>query len=85
MKKRCVRCPRCGSLNTKRKGKTTAAPATLGGPLKPLQRFLCKQCASSFTFARKTTRPRAQFSDDVVKEAVRLDVQGLSSIVSCLP
>lgn len=66
-------------MNTKRKGKTAAAPATLGDPLKPLQRFLCKRCGSSFTFARKATRPRTQFSDDVVQEAVRFYVQGLSS------
>ena len=29
--------------------------------------------------ARKTARPRAQFTDDIVKEAVRTYVQGLSS------
>jgi transposase-like protein len=40
---------------------------------------LCKQCGSSFTFARKTARPRAQFTDGIIKEAVRNYVQGLTS------
>jgi transposase-like protein len=74
-----VRCPRCASLDTKRKGKTGSAPTSLDRPLKPLQRFLCKSCESSFTVGRNTARPRARFADDVVREAVRLYVQGLAS------
>ena len=69
----------CGSLDTKRKGRTTTAPTNLAGSLKPLQRFLCKSCSTSFTLARKGGGPRARFADDVVFEAVRLYVQGLQS------
>jgi hypothetical protein len=47
--------------------------------LRPLQRFWCSSCRSTFTHARKTARPRARFADDVVEEAVRVYVQGLSS------
>jgi transposase-like protein len=74
-----VRCPRCGSLDTKRKGWTTTAPTALRGQLEPLQRFLCRTCRRSFTSPRKTARPRASFADDVVLEAVRLYVQALTS------
>ena len=74
-----MRCSRCGSLETKRNGKSGSAPTGRAGPIKPLQRFLCMQCGASFTFERKTARPRARFTDDVVEEAVRLYVQGLSS------
>ena len=49
------------------------------GPIKPLQRFLCMGCGASFTFERKTARPRARFTEEVVEEAVRLYIQGLSS------
>jgi len=52
-KRRRVRCPQCGSLDTKRKGKTQGAPVSLGGPLQPLQRFLCKACGRSFTVGRQ--------------------------------
>jgi len=51
----------------------------LAGPLRPLQRFLCKACQRSFTVGRQRARPGAQFADDVVEEAVRLYVQGLPS------
>jgi transposase-like protein len=79
VEKRRVRCPRCGSLDTKRKGWTTMAPTALGGQLKPLQRFLCRTCECSFTSPRKVARSRASFADDVVLEAVRLYVQALAS------
>jgi transposase-like protein len=69
----------CASLDTKRKGRTTTAPTNLAGSLKPLQRFLCKTCDTSFTLARKSGSPRARFADDVVYEAVRLYVRGLPS------
>ena len=49
------------------------------GPIKPLQRFLCMGCGASFTFERKSARPRARFTEEVVEEAVRLYIQGLSS------
>jgi len=52
---------------------------SLDGPLKELQRFLCKSCSRSFTLGRKAARPRARFADDVELEAVRLYVQGLAS------
>lgn len=74
-----MRCPNCGSLDTKRKGKTSGAPTGLTGSLKPLQRFLCRSCETSFTVGRRTARPRARFANDVVLEAVRLYVQGLAS------
>jgi transposase-like protein len=51
----------------------------LNGPLQPLQRFVCNACRATFTFERKNARPRARFTDDVVEEAVRIYVQGLSS------
>jgi len=51
----------------------------LAGPLRPLQRFVCKVCGRSFTVGRRRSRPGAQFGDDVVEEAVRLYVQGLPS------
>jgi transposase-like protein len=66
-------------LETKRNGKTSAAPVGLNGPLQPLQRFLCNSCRATFTFERKSARPRGRFTDDVVQEAVRTYVQGLSS------
>ncbi len=62
-----------------RRGKTSSSPTSLDGSLKPLQRFSCRDCGSTFTFERKVARPRAGFSDAVVMEAVRLYVQGLSS------
>ncbi len=74
-----MRCPRCGSLDTKRNGKTTAAPVSANGRLKPLQRFLCRACRASFTPDRTTARRGASFTDDVMVEAVRLYVQGLPS------
>lgn len=74
-----MRCEKCKSLNTKRKGKTQAAPLGLDGPMKPLQRFFCKDCNTSFTLERKSARPRAKFGHDVVEEAVRRYVQGLAS------
>jgi transposase-like protein len=79
VEKRRVRCPRCGSLHTKRKGKTGSAPTGLDGPLEPLQRFLCESCGRSFTSTRKSARRGARFSEDVIEEAVRLYIQGLSS------
>ena len=51
----------------------------LSGSLKPLQRFLCRSCNTSFTSGRKRARPGAKFADDVVEEAVRFYVQGLTS------
>jgi transposase-like protein len=51
----------------------------LSGPLQPLQRFLCNACRATFTFERKSARPRRRFTDDLAKEAVRIYVQGLSS------
>jgi transposase-like protein len=66
-------------LDRRRNGKTSAAPAGLNGPLQPLQRFLCNTCRATFTFKRKRARPRARFTDDIVEEAVRIYVQGLSS------
>ena len=74
-----VRCPRCGSLDTKRHGRTSSAPAGLGGSLGSLQRFLCRDCGRSFTQPPRSAAPRARFADDVVEEAVRLYVQGLPS------
>lgn len=77
--KRRARCSKCGSLDTKRKGTTGASPTTLSGQLKPLQRFFCKSCQRSFTLRRTAARSRASFADDVMREAVRLYVQGLIS------
>lgn len=74
-----MRCPSCGSLCTKRIGTTGSAPTGLKGPLKPLQRFFCHRCHKTFTSGRRVARPGARFSDDVVLEAVRSYVQGLSS------
>ena len=74
-----MRCPACGSLETKRNGKTSSAPVGVSGPLRPLQRFLCTNCATSFTSARTAARRGASFTDDFVLEAVRLYVQGLPS------
>ena len=74
-----MRCPHCGSLETKRHGKTRGAPAGLNGPSRPLQRFLCRDCRTTFTAGRANAKPRARFSEDVVREAVRLSVQGLPS------
>jgi transposase-like protein len=62
-----------------RRGKTRSSPTGLDGSLKPLQRFSCRSCDSTFTSERKTARPRAGFSNAVVLEAVRLYVQGLTS------
>lgn len=69
----------CGSLDTKRHGRTSAAPTGLRGPLGSLQRFLCRSCGRTFTPLRRAARPRARFTDEVVEEAVRLYVQGLPS------
>lgn len=74
-----MRCPNCESLDTKRIGTTRSAPRGLKRPLKPLQRFLCHRCHKSFTWGRRVARPRARFGHDVVLEAVRVYVQGLSS------
>lgn len=74
-----MRCPNCGSLDTKRNGATRSAPRGLKGPGRPLQRFLCRGCSKSFTLGRRAAAPRARFSDDVIFEAVRLYIQGLSS------
>lgn len=74
-----MRCPRCGSLATKRNGKTATTPTRFTGPARPLQRFFCSDCGASFTTGRRIASPRARFGDDVVREAVRLYVQGLSS------
>jgi hypothetical protein len=60
-------------------GKTQSAPRGLAGPIKPLQRSFCESCKSSFTPKRKTARPRAKFTGDVVLEAVRLYIQSLAS------
>ena len=68
----------CGSLETKRNGRTQTAPTTLAGELGTLQRFLCASCGSSFTSARRAASARARFSDDVMAEAVKLYVQSLS-------
>lgn len=62
-----------------RRGKTRSSPTSLGGSLKPPQRFSCRDCDGTFTSERKVARPRARFSDAVMMEAVRLYVQGLSS------
>jgi transposase-like protein len=56
-----------------------ASPIGLGRNLQPLQRFWCNSCRATFTHARKKARPGARFADDVVEEAVRTYVQGLSS------
>jgi transposase-like protein len=74
-----VRCVYCGSLETKRKGRTSTAPTALSGRLPRLQRFVCRSCGRSFTSARKCAATRAKFADDVVLEAVRLYIQGLCS------
>lgn len=74
-----VRCPRRGGLDTIRRGRTRSAPSGLQGPLKPLQRFSCKSCGTSFTPDRKAAAPRARFSDEMKKDAVRHYIQGLSS------
>jgi transposase-like protein len=74
-----VRCPKCGSLDTKRHGRTSAVPIGLAGPLGSLQRFLCRGCGRTFTSSRRAARPRARFADDAIEEAVRLYVQGLPS------
>jgi transposase-like protein len=74
-----VRCPRCGSLETKRHGRTPTAPTGLAGVLGTLQRFLCRGSGQTFTSPRRAARPRARFTDDAIEEAVRLYVQGLGS------
>lgn len=66
-------------METKRNGTTRSGPRGLSGTLGPLQRFLCSACRTCFTLERRTARRRARFADDVVLEAVRLYVQGLSS------
>jgi Transposase, Mutator family len=69
-----------------RRGRTRSSPTGLDGSLKPLQRFSCRGCNTSFTSERKAARRRAGFSDAVVMEAVRLYVQGLSSyrVLACM-
>ncbi len=57
----------------------SAAPLALGRPLQPLQRFRCNACRTTFTHERSKARRGARFADDVVEEAVRTYVQGLSS------
>jgi transposase-like protein len=37
-------------------------------------------CGASFTFERKTARPRSRFTNEFIKEAVRLYIQGPSSL-----
>lgn len=74
-----MRCPHCGSLETKRNGTARAAPRGLRGAGRPLQRFFCRGCSTSFTLGRRAAGARARFSDDVIFEAVRLYIQGLSS------
>lgn len=49
------------------------------GPLRPLQRFLCGECRTSFTSPRTSARRGAIFTDDFALEAVRLYVQALPS------
>jgi len=66
-------------LDTKRNGKTTSIPVGMAGSLKPLQRFVCTNCGTSFTAGRRTARPGSAFTDEFVLEAVRLYVQGLPS------
>lgn len=58
---------------------TQTAPSGLTGSLKPLQRFACKSCKSSFTYGRSKARVGSKFADDVVLESVRLYIQGLTS------
>jgi transposase-like protein len=60
-------------------GQTRSSPTTLGGSLRSLKRYSCKDCGDTFTSERKVARPGARFSDSVVMEGVRLYVQGLSS------
>jgi transposase-like protein len=74
-----MRCPSCGSLETKRNGKTSTSPLGVSGPLMPLQRFLCTSCSTSFTTARTAARRGASFTDGFAIEAVRLYVQGMPS------
>jgi len=74
-----VRCPHCQSLSTKRNGKTRSTPQGLDGPGRPLQRFICNDCRKTFTSSRTAARPGARFTVEVVREAVRRYVQGLSS------
>jgi len=74
-----VRCPSCGSLETKRNGKTASAPVGRSGRLKPLQRFVCSACGASFSALRRAAKPGASFTEDFALEAVRLYVQGLPS------
>jgi transposase-like protein len=66
-------------LETKRNGLTQSAPTGLSAPAARLQRFLCKTCRHSFTFGRRNSAPRAQFSDDTKLEAVRLYVDAKAS------
>lgn len=54
-------------------------PTGLTGSLGSLQRFLCRGCGRTFTPPRRAAAQRARFADDVIEEAVRLYVQGLSS------
>lgn len=74
-----MRCPRCGSLETKRKGMASTAPRGVGGPLKPLRRFLCRGCGRSFTLGRDAALARSRYTREVKAETVRLYVEGLAS------
>jgi transposase-like protein len=53
------RCPECGSLNTKKKGFTKSKIKTRRGEIKrALQRYVCKECLSSFCNQDKGHRKR---------------------------
>ena len=74
-----MRCPHCQGLSTKRNGKTRSTPQGLDGPTKPVQRFICNDCRKTFTSGRTVARPGARFTVEVVHDAARRYVQGLSS------
>ena len=74
-----MRCPHCQGLSTKRNGKTRSTPQGFDGPGRPLQRFICNDCRKTFTSGRTAARPGARFTVEVVREAVRRYVQGLTS------
>lgn len=69
----------CGSLDTKRNGKTSSAPVGLSGRAKRLQRFWCLQGGHGFTAARRRAPLDARYGNDVVLEAARLYIEGLAS------
>jgi transposase-like protein len=71
---------RCGSLETKRNSKTHSVPTRRAAPIKPLQRFLCSVCGTTFSFERKTARPRARLrSLAVARHAQRLGARARSA------